>query len=189
MCVSHLHVQLMSKESFGPLSLCSPGGRNRGPHSGMGLSPTRIPQVPIQAHKHTGPGMGTYTLRQSWTRKFRNCLNQSLTHFSQFDLPFVEVHRVRAVRFAFPLGKEEDAYEEIVGQSGGIDEEERGSVVTVSRSGSQQHLAERDKGREVTDVQKTTTPFLCGLCRSKSPSVSVWNCDGEILPFTDILCR
>uniref|UniRef100_A0A8C3AV98 Zgc:158263 n=1 Tax=Cyclopterus lumpus TaxID=8103 RepID=A0A8C3AV98_CYCLU len=77
----------------------------------------------------------------------------------QFDLPFVEVHH------------------------------DRDYIETVSRSGSQQHLAERGTGQEMTNDQKTTTPFLCGLCCSKAPAVSVWNCDGEILPSREILCR
>lgn len=93
---------------------------------------------------------------------------------------------MKAVRFSLP--KEEEGYEEIGGTSGGMDEE-RGYAETVSRSGSQQHLAERGTGREMTNEQKTATPFLCGLCCSKAPAVSVWNCDGEILPFTEILCR
>lgn len=96
---------------------------------------------------------------------------------------------MKAVRFSLPSGREEEAYEEIVGQNGGVDEEEREYVESVSRSGSQQGLAERDTGQEMKNKQKAATPFLCGMCCSKSPSVSVWNCDGEILPFTEILCR
>ncbi|XP_028264789.1 ceramide kinase [Parambassis ranga] len=107
----------------------------------------------------------------------------------QFDLPFVEVHRVKAVRFSLPGGREEEGHEEIGGSSSRIDEEERARVDAVSRNGSQQHLAERDMRQEVTNEQKTATPFLCGLCCKKAPAVSVWNCDGEILPFTEILCK
>lgn len=92
---------------------------------------------------------------------------------------------MKAVRFSLPAGKEEEAYEEI----GGIDEEGRGYVETISRNGSQQQLAERGGGQEMANEQKTVTPFLCGLCCSKAPALSVWNCDGEILPFTDIICR
>lgn len=58
---------------------------------------------------------------------------------------------------------------------------------TISRNGSRQHLAERCNGENAT--QKAENPFLCGMCCSKAPAVSVWNCDGEILPFTDIFCR
>lgn len=96
---------------------------------------------------------------------------------------------MKAVRFSLPPGKEQELYEEIEGSSGGMDEEEGSYVETVSTTGSQQHLAERNTGRDVTNEQKTATPFLCGLCCSKSPAVSVWNCDGEILPITEVLCR
>lgn len=96
---------------------------------------------------------------------------------------------MKAVRFCLSPGGEEDGYEEIGGVSGGTDEEERGYVETESRTGSQQHLSDTDTGREMTNKQKTVNPFLCGLCCSKAPAVSVWNCDGEILPFTEILCR
>lgn len=100
----------------------------------------------------------------------------------------MEVHRVKAVRFSLPSGKEVEAYEETGAMSGGIDEE-RIYVETVSRNGSQQQLTERGTEGEVTNEQKTADLFLCGLCCSKAPAVSVWNCDGEILPFTEILCR
>lgn len=96
---------------------------------------------------------------------------------------------MKAVRFCLPSDKEEEGYEEIGGLNGGIDEEEGGYVETESRTGSQQHLAETDPGREMTNEEKTVSPILCGLCCSKAPAVSVWNCDGEILPFTEILCR
>lgn len=96
---------------------------------------------------------------------------------------------MKAVRFSLPSGKEEEAYKETGGLRGGIDEEERGYIETVSRNGSQQHLAERDTGQEMTNEQKMATPFLCGLCCSKVPAKSVWNCDGEILSSTEILCR
>nr|XP_046252575.1 ceramide kinase family protein isoform X2 [Scatophagus argus]XP_046252576.1 ceramide kinase family protein isoform X2 [Scatophagus argus] len=107
----------------------------------------------------------------------------------QFDLPFVEVHRVKAFRFSLPADQEEGEYEEIAGLNGGLEEEERGYEETVSRNGSQQHLAERGTGRETTSKQKAANPYLCGLCCSKAPAVSVWNCDGEILPVTKMLCR
>ncbi len=96
---------------------------------------------------------------------------------------------MKAVRFSLPSDKEREGYEEIKGANGGIDEDESDYSSTGSRNGSQQHLAERGPGQEVTNEQKTTTPFLCGLCCSKTPVVSVWNCDGEILPYTEILCR
>ncbi|KAI3357403.1 hypothetical protein L3Q82_015838 [Scortum barcoo] len=147
------------------------------PKSPLGLSPSA----------HLADGTGDLIL--VWDTHPLGFLKFLYRHTStedQFDLPFVEVHRVKAVRFSLP--KEEEEYEEIGGTSGGIDEE-RGYVETVSRSGSQQHLAERGTGQETTSEQKTQTPFLCGLCCSKAPAVSVWNCDGEILPSTEILCR
>lgn len=94
---------------------------------------------------------------------------------------------MKAIRFSLPSGKEEEAHEAVVGQKGGPDEEVY--TDTGSWSGSQQRLSDRGPGQETRSHQKTVSPFLCGLCCSKSPSVSVWNCDGEILPFTEILCR
>lgn len=96
---------------------------------------------------------------------------------------------MKAVRFSLPSSKEEESYEETGGSSGGIDEEDKGSVVTESRAGSQQHLAECGTWQGKIKEEKTASPFLCGLCRGKAPAVSVWNCDGEILPVTEILCR
>ncbi|KAF3860405.1 hypothetical protein F7725_000660 [Dissostichus mawsoni] len=150
------------------------------PKSPLGLSPSA----------HLADGTGDLIL--VWDTHPLGFLKFLYRHTStedQFDLPFVEVHRVKAVRFSLPPGKEEEEYEEIGGSSGGMDEEERGYIETVSRSGSQQHLADRGPGREMTNVQKTGNPFLCGLCCSKAPAVSVWNCDGEILPSTEILSR
>lgn len=91
----------------------------------------------------------------------------------------MEVHRVRAVRFSRLSSNEEESDEDIG------DEEEGGFAETESRNGSQQHLDETSAGREISK-QKS---ILCGLCCSKTPAVSVWNCDGEILPFTEILSR
>lgn len=96
---------------------------------------------------------------------------------------------MKAVRFSLPPNKEEDPYEEIRETNGVVDEEERGDIETVSRNGSQQHLAEGGTGRDMTKEQKAANPFMCGLCCSKAPAVSVWNCDGEILPSTEILSR
>lgn len=58
-CVAHLYVQLMSQKSSGPLALCPPGRRNRGPHPGVGGSPAGVSQIPLQTHEHTGPGTDT----------------------------------------------------------------------------------------------------------------------------------
>lgn len=96
---------------------------------------------------------------------------------------------MKAVRFSLPETQEEEGHEEIGGPSGGMDEEDGTYVDTVSRNGSQQHLAERATGRGMTSEQKAAMPFLCGLCCRKAPAVSVWNCDGEILTFTDIQCK
>lgn len=96
---------------------------------------------------------------------------------------------MKAVRFSLPPDKKEEGFEVFGGMSHGLDEEENGYVETVSRNGSQQQLNKRDTGREVTQEKKTVNSFLCGLCCSKPPAVSVWNCDGEILPVTEILCR
>ncbi|XP_031701475.1 ceramide kinase [Anarrhichthys ocellatus] len=147
------------------------------PKSPLGLSPSA----------HLADGTGDLIL--VWDTHPLGFLKFLYRHTStqdQFDMPFVEVHRVKAVRFSLPPEKE--AYEEIGGSSGGIDEE-TGYIETVSRNGSQVNLAETGTGREMTNEQKTTTPFLCGLCCSKDPAVSVWNCDGEILPTTEMLCR
>lgn len=92
----------------------------------------------------------------------------------QFDLPFVEVHRVKAVRFLLPPGDED-------GQTG--------SVEVVSRNGSRQHLSEDGAGRDAARGQKVRCSFLCGLCCTDAPEVSVWNCDGEILSVSEITCR
>lgn len=96
---------------------------------------------------------------------------------------------MKAVRFSLPSGKEEEGYEDMGATSSAIDDEERGYIETVSRNGSQQYLAERGTERRTTNEQKAATPILCGLCCSKAPAVSVWNCDGEILPNTEIDCR
>ncbi|TKS77561.1 Ceramide kinase [Collichthys lucidus] len=149
------------------------------PKSPLGLSPSA----------HLADGTGDLIL--VWDTHPLGFLKFLYRHTStqdQFDLPFVEVHRVKAVRFSLPSGKEVEAYEETGAMSGGIDEE-RVYVETVSRNGSQQQLTERGTEGEVTNEQKTADLFLCGLCCSKAPAVSVWNCDGEILPFTEILCR
>ncbi|KAM7404682.1 hypothetical protein PAMP_012007 [Pampus punctatissimus] len=146
------------------------------PKSPLGLSPSA----------HLADGTGDLIL--VWDTHPLGFLKFLYRHTStedQFDLPFVEVHRVKAVRFSLPAGQEDEGYEEI----GGIDEEDSRYVETISRNGSQQQLAERGTGQKKANEQKTATPFLCGLCCSKAPAVSVWNCDGEILPFTDIISR
>lgn len=109
--------------------------------------------------------------------------------YFQFDFPFVEVHRVKAVRFSLPPGKEDDGYEGICGTNVGPDDGQAGNVEAVSRNGSRQHLSEDGAGQDAAKGQKARSAFLCGLCCSKAPEVSVWNCDGEILSVTEIMCR
>lgn len=101
----------------------------------------------------------------------------------------MEVHRVKAVRFSLPPGEEDDGYQGICGTNGGTEDGQTGNVEAVSRNGSRQHLSEDGVGRDAADGQKAQSSFLCGLCCSKAPEVSVWNCDGEILAVTEILCR
>uniref|UniRef100_A0A674NX47 Zgc:158263 n=1 Tax=Takifugu rubripes TaxID=31033 RepID=A0A674NX47_TAKRU len=116
------------------------------PRSPLGLSPSA----------HLADGTGDLIL--VWDTNPLGFLKYLYRHTSaqdQFDLPFVEVHRVKAVRFSVPSSKEEEDCEEI---------------------------GEPNK-------QKTPDSFLCGLCCSKSSAVSVWNCDGEILPITEVFCR
>lgn len=83
MCVSHLHVQLMSQESSGPLSVRSPGRWDRRPRPGVGHSPAWFSQVPAQTHEHTGPGVCTSTETPSFSQLFKTiCLSFSLCTFS-----------------------------------------------------------------------------------------------------------
>lgn len=96
---------------------------------------------------------------------------------------------MKAVRFSLPDGREEEVHEGIGELNRAIGGEEREYVDTVSRNGSQQQLAQRVVERETMNEHKTVAPILCGLCCKKTPAVSVWNCDGEILPFTEIFCR
>nr|XP_020472641.1 ceramide kinase-like [Monopterus albus] len=150
------------------------------PRSPLGLSPSA----------HLADGTGDLIL--VWDTNpldFLTYLHRQTSTQDQFDLPFVEVHRVKAVRFCLPSGKEGESYEEIGGGNCEISDEERGSVETENSASSQQNLAETGTGQEMADEQKTVPPFMCCLCCSKTPAVSVWNCDGEILPFTEILCR
>ncbi|CAB1452614.1 unnamed protein product [Pleuronectes platessa] len=151
------------------------------PRSPQGLSPSA----------HLADGTGDLILVwDTHPLSFLKFLHRHTSTEDQFDLPFVEVHRVKALRFSLPSsGREEEAFGGIAEQSVVIDEEDQSYVETVSRCGSQLRLAESSAGVEMANGQKKENAFLCGLCCSKSPTVSVWNCDGEILPFTEILCR
>lgn len=96
---------------------------------------------------------------------------------------------MRAVRFALPPGGEDDGYQGICGTNSVTQDGQTGNVEAVSRNGSRQHLSEDGAGRDTAEGQKPRSSFLCGLCCSKAPEVSVWNCDGEILNVTEITCR
>uniref|UniRef100_A0A4W5QWF4 Zgc:158263 n=1 Tax=Hucho hucho TaxID=62062 RepID=A0A4W5QWF4_9TELE len=146
------------------------------PRSPLGLSPS--------AHLADGTG-DLIIVRDTHPLGFLTFLHRHTSTQDQFDLPFVDVHRVKAVRFSLPAGEKEDEDEERETVNGGgmAEEGER-----TSRSGSQHHLVERGEKRGMANDRRKKD-FLCGLCCSKPPSVSVWNCDGEILPHTEILCR
>ncbi|XP_030590492.1 ceramide kinase [Archocentrus centrarchus] len=148
--------------------------------SPLGLSPSA----------HLADGTGDLILVwDTHPLNFLKFLHRHTSTQDQFDLPFVEVHRVKAVRFSLPEGREEGGHEEIGQLNCRIGDEERECVDTVSRNGSQQHLAQSVVGREIMNKHKMVTPILCGLCCKKTPTVSVWNCDGEILPFSEIFCK
>uniref|UniRef100_A0AAY5L0W9 DAGKc domain-containing protein n=1 Tax=Esox lucius TaxID=8010 RepID=A0AAY5L0W9_ESOLU len=139
------------------------------PRSPLGLSPS--------AHLADGTA-DLIIVRDTHPLGFLTFLHRHTTTQDQFDLPFVEVHRVKAVRFSLPPGAEDDEDEEAV-KDGVLAEEDEAPI----QSGSKQHLA------GVTSYRRQKKKALCGLCCSKAPSVSVWNCDGELLPHTEILCR
>ncbi|XP_061842747.1 ceramide kinase isoform X2 [Nerophis lumbriciformis] len=146
------------------------------PRSPLGLSPSA----------HLADGTGDLILVwDSHPLAFLKYLYRQTSTQDRFDMPFVEVHRVKAVRFSVSSNEEEEKYKEVRTPSeveAAAAEEEY--VEDLSRSGSQQHLTDKPAGHP----KATCTP-LCGLCCRKAPPLSVWNCDGEILPFTDILCR
>lgn len=127
--------------------------------------------------------------------KVKSVRKTKLLYF-QFDLPFVEVHRVKAVRFSLPPGEEEEDEEEYEEGDREIqasaervleDPEKLSSSNTAGRS--QQHLAGRKEKGNVTVSRVKRRGFVCGPCCTKPRSISVWNCDGEILPHTEISCR
>ena len=146
-----------------------------------------------------GPEPGTYMenviLNARWihvTPFYFQRGTDMILYSSQFDLPFVEVHRVKAFRFSLPP---EDSCEDMENEA----ERERANQEspecgmesdTKSRTGSQQQLTDRARGaynaRGDWSRQKA---LFCGPCCSEAPSVSVWNCDGEILTFSEIQGR
>lgn len=82
---------------------------------------------------------------------------------------------MKAVRFSLEGAAEQEGREEFGSLSAGMD--------AGGRTGSQHHL------EQTRNEEKMVTPFMCCLCCKKAPDVSVWNCDGEILPFTNISCK
>ncbi|XP_076133190.1 ceramide kinase [Alosa pseudoharengus] len=157
------------------------------PKSPLGLSPSA----------HLADGTGDLILvRDTNALGFLTYLHRHTTSQDQFDLPFVEVHRVKAVKFTLPPGEDSGEAEEYERSEQNTEEEEevamehpdKPCVHESSKSGSLQHLACTAKERGAPGKRKTSD-FLCGLCCSKPPAVSVWNCDGEILPHTEISCR
>ncbi|KAI4871767.1 hypothetical protein NFI96_010922 [Prochilodus magdalenae] len=154
------------------------------PKSPKGLSPSA----------HLADGTGDLILvRDTNPLGFLTYLHRHTNTQDQFDLPFVEVHRVKAVRFCLPPEEDNDFGEEGREQPGVLEgvledpEKLRESDIESCRDGSQQYLAETQK-REMKEKGKKRELF-CGLCCRKPPAVSVWNCDGEILPYTEISCR
>lgn len=94
---------------------------------------------------------------------------------------------MKAVRFS--LASEGEEAEDNGGLNVGMDGEDGGYNGSTSRAGSKQNLATRPEGQTKTSKDKTLNPFMCGLCCRKAPTASVWNCDGEILPFPKIFCK
>ncbi|XP_017576390.1 ceramide kinase family protein [Pygocentrus nattereri] len=151
------------------------------PRSPKGLSPSA----------HLADGTGDLILvRDTNPLGFLTYLHRHTTTQDQFDLPFVEVHRVKAVRFSLPPDGDYDDEEREQSISEVLEDPEKlcESDIEFSKDGSQQYLAERQKEQEMKDERKKRE-FFCGPCCSKPPAVSVWNCDGEILPYTEISCR
>ncbi|MCJ8741890.1 hypothetical protein PDJAM_G00076090 [Pangasius djambal] len=158
------------------------------PRSPKGLSPSA----------HLADGTGDLILvRNTNPLGFLTYLHRHTTTQDQFDLPFVEVHRVKAVRFSFTPSEEEeddeDKPKERQNNTAGIilgdPEMPHESDIESGRLGSRQCLAGKQSEQGMKEKGKKRRDYLCGLCSSKRSAVSVWNCDGEILPYTEILCR
>ncbi|XP_073731415.1 ceramide kinase [Misgurnus anguillicaudatus] len=156
------------------------------PRSPTGLSPSA----------HLADGTADLILvRQTNPLGFLTYLHRHTNTQDQFDLPFVEVHRVKAVRFSLPPGEEEEEEEEeeaereIQTSDESVLDDPNKLVNSQHKSTSQQCLTVQKERGVVKTGRKKKRGFLCGPCCTKPPSVSVWNCDGEILPHTKILCR
>ncbi|TSL61241.1 Ceramide kinase [Bagarius yarrelli] len=160
------------------------------PRSPKGLSPTA----------HLADGTGDLILvKNTNPLGFLTYLHRHTTTQDQFDLPFVEAHRVKAARFFFPPREEEEEADhkdklkesQNIAAGGPEDTETLCESITESdRLGSQQCLAAGMQRNQETNTEgRKKTDYLCGLCSSKRSFTSVWNCDGEILPYNEILCR
>ncbi|KAA0707147.1 Ceramide kinase [Triplophysa tibetana] len=157
------------------------------PRSPSGLSPS--------AHLADGT-VDLILVRETNPLGFLTYLHRHTTTQDQFDLPFVEVHRVKAVRFFLPPGEEEEEEyeEEIQSSSERVSEDpdklHNGDIANAQSKTTSQHCLAGQKERDtVKSARRKKRSFVCGPCCTKPPSVSVWNCDGEILPHTEILCR
>ncbi|KAF7209774.1 ceramide kinase [Nothobranchius furzeri] len=150
----------------------------------MSSSCAKSPQG-LSPSAHLADGTGDLILVwDTHPLSFLRFLHRHTSTEDQFDLPFVEVHRVKGFRFCHTGTSEEDSLKECESQGDGTDGEVRAYLDSGGRNGSQQHLEQVSRNEE-----KTLTPFMCGLCCKKVPYASVWNCDGELLPFTDISCK
>uniref|UniRef100_A0A673I6F5 Zgc:158263 n=1 Tax=Sinocyclocheilus rhinocerous TaxID=307959 RepID=A0A673I6F5_9TELE len=144
------------------------------PRSPKGLSPSA----------HLADGTADLILvRETNPLGFLTYLHRHTNTQDQFDLPFVEVHRVKAVWFSLPPGEEEEEEEYEEG-----DREMQKLSSSNAAGHSQQHLAGRKERGNVTASRVKRRGFVCGPCCTKPRSISVWNCDGEILPHTKISC-
>lgn len=106
------------------------------------------------------------------------------------------MHRVRAVRFSFSPGEEEEDGEDHLKEShditaGALSDPEtaREGDDESGRLGSQKRLAGKQRDQGIKEDGRKKRDYLCGLCSNKQSAVSVWNCDGEILPYNEISCR
>ncbi|XP_059383933.1 ceramide kinase family protein isoform X1 [Carassius carassius] len=156
------------------------------PRSPKGLSPSA----------HLADGTADLILvRETNPLGFLSYLHRHTNTQDQFDLPFVEVHRVKAVRFSLPPGEEEEEKEYEEGDREIQTSAERALEDPEKLSGgntaghSQQHFSGRKERGNVTTSRVKRRGFVCGPCCAKPRSISVWNCDGEILPHTEISCR
>uniref|UniRef100_A0A672KXN4 Ceramide kinase-like n=1 Tax=Sinocyclocheilus grahami TaxID=75366 RepID=A0A672KXN4_SINGR len=158
------------------------------PRSPKGLSPSA----------HLADGTADLILvRETNSLGFLTYLHRHTNTQDQFDLPFVEVHRVKAVRFSLPPGEEEEEEEEeyeegdreIQVSTENVLEDPEKLCCSNTAGHSQQHLTGRKERGNVTKSRVKRRGFVCGPCGTKPRSVSVWNCDGEILPHTEISCR